>query len=158
MTTNELKAVPQNAMVALARWWDRAAGAGDRGEAARAISRSDLPRDEPRQSAGTNFSGCSRSAEVLGNCQKTDWQVHAYCLMNNHFHGVLETPLANLVRGMRWVWLGDEERRAMRRQASASCSSSRKENMPICGTDPFDGHELLHATIRALFAPCKPTK
>ena len=25
-------------------------------------------------------------------CQKTDWQVHAYCLMRNHFHMVLETP------------------------------------------------------------------
>jgi putative transposase len=35
-------------------------------------------------------------------CLKTDWQVHAYCLMNNHFHLVLETPDANLVAGMRW--------------------------------------------------------
>ena len=29
-------------------------------------------------------------------CQKTDWQVHAYCLMRNHFHWVVETPNANL--------------------------------------------------------------
>ena len=36
------------------------------------------------------------------SCQKTDWQVHAYCLMRNHFHLVLETPNANLVDGMRW--------------------------------------------------------
>ena len=35
-------------------------------------------------------------------CAKTDWQVHAYCLMNNHFHLVFETPEANLVAGMRW--------------------------------------------------------
>jgi REP element-mobilizing transposase RayT len=35
-------------------------------------------------------------------CQKTAWQVHAYCLMRNHFHLVLETPNANLVEGMRW--------------------------------------------------------
>jgi REP element-mobilizing transposase RayT len=35
-------------------------------------------------------------------CAKTDWQVHAYCLMLNHFHLVLETPTANLVAGMRW--------------------------------------------------------
>ena len=26
-------------------------------------------------------------------CQKTGWQVHAYCLMRNHFHMVLETPM-----------------------------------------------------------------
>jgi len=34
--------------------------------------------------------------------QKTGWQIHAYCLMNNHFHLVLETPNANLVAGMKW--------------------------------------------------------
>ena len=35
-------------------------------------------------------------------CEKTNWQVHAYCLLGNHFHLVLETPRANLVAGMRW--------------------------------------------------------
>jgi putative transposase len=41
--------------------------------------------------------------ETLGQaCAKTDWQVHAYCLMGNHFHLVVETPRANLVAGMRW--------------------------------------------------------
>jgi len=36
-------------------------------------------------------------------CQKTGWQVHAYCLMPNHFHLVVETPQANLVAGMKWL-------------------------------------------------------
>ena len=36
-------------------------------------------------------------------CQKTGWQVHAYCLMRNHYHLVLETPNANLVAGMAWL-------------------------------------------------------
>jgi len=36
-------------------------------------------------------------------CQKTGWQVHAYCLMSNHYHLVLETPIANLVAGMAWL-------------------------------------------------------
>jgi putative transposase len=36
-------------------------------------------------------------------CQKTRWQVHAYCLMRNHFHLVVETPEANLVAGMKWL-------------------------------------------------------
>jgi putative transposase len=31
------------------------------------------------------------------------FQVHAYCLMGNHFHLVVETPEANLVAGMRWL-------------------------------------------------------
>lgn len=41
--------------------------------------------------------------ETLGEaCAQTAWQVHAYCLMANHFHLVLETPHANLVAGMKW--------------------------------------------------------
>jgi len=36
-------------------------------------------------------------------CLKTGYQVHAYCLMTNHFHLVVETPNANLVAGMRWL-------------------------------------------------------
>jgi REP element-mobilizing transposase RayT len=35
-------------------------------------------------------------------CVKADWLVHAYCLMGNHFHLVLETPRGNLVSGMKW--------------------------------------------------------
>src|SRR5260221_5341737 len=42
--------------------------------------------------------------ETLGEtCRKTDWQIHALCLMGNHFHLVVETPRANLVAGMRWL-------------------------------------------------------
>ena len=36
-------------------------------------------------------------------CQKAGWQVHAYCLMRNHYHLVVETPDANLVAGMAWL-------------------------------------------------------
>ncbi len=36
-------------------------------------------------------------------CLKTGWQVHAYCLMGNHFHMVVETPQPNLVAGMKWL-------------------------------------------------------
>ena len=44
-----------------------------------------------------------RFVQTLGEaCVKTDWQLHAWCLMENHFHLVLETPTANLVAGMKW--------------------------------------------------------
>ncbi len=36
-------------------------------------------------------------------CQKTGWQVHAYCLMSNRYHLVVETPEPNLVAGMAWL-------------------------------------------------------
>jgi REP element-mobilizing transposase RayT len=56
-----------------------------------------------------------RFLETLGQaCQKTGWQVHAYCLMPNHFHLVVETPHANLVAGMKW-FLGTYTSRFNRR-------------------------------------------
>jgi len=36
-------------------------------------------------------------------CGKAHWQVHAYCLMPNHFHLVIETPQPTLVAGMKWL-------------------------------------------------------
>lgn len=42
--------------------------------------------------------------QTLGQCcRRTGWQVHALCLMPNHFHLVIETPQANLVEGMKWL-------------------------------------------------------
>lgn len=53
--------------------------------------------------------------ETLGQtCEKCGWQVHAFCLMPNHFHLVVETPRANLVAGMRW-FLGTYTARFNRR-------------------------------------------
>jgi putative transposase len=44
-----------------------------------------------------------RFLETLAEtCVKTAWQVHAWCLMQNHFHLVVETPQPNLVAGMKW--------------------------------------------------------
>jgi len=34
-------------------------------------------------------------------CGRFDWLCHAYCLMSNHYHILLETPAANLSKGMR---------------------------------------------------------
>jgi len=35
-------------------------------------------------------------------CQRNGWRVHAYILMSNHYHLLVETPKGNLVRGMHW--------------------------------------------------------
>jgi putative transposase len=34
-------------------------------------------------------------------CSRFGWLVYAYCLMDNHFHLLVETPVPNLARGMR---------------------------------------------------------
>src|SRR5436309_2735419 len=42
--------------------------------------------------------------ETLGEaCEKTGWEIHAYVLMGNHYHLLVETPEGNLVNGMKWV-------------------------------------------------------
>jgi REP element-mobilizing transposase RayT len=35
-------------------------------------------------------------------CERAGWRVHAFVLMGNHYHLLIETPQANLVAGMRW--------------------------------------------------------
>ena len=40
--------------------------------------------------------------EVIGHVlARFGWRCHAYCLMGNHYHLLIETPEANLTRGMR---------------------------------------------------------
>lgn len=40
--------------------------------------------------------------ELLGAvCDRHRWRVHAYCLMGNHYHLVIETPEPTLSKGMR---------------------------------------------------------
>ncbi len=36
-------------------------------------------------------------------CAKTGWIAHAYVLMNNHFHLVIETPRPNFIPGIKWL-------------------------------------------------------
>jgi len=67
-------------------------------------------------------------------CEKTDWQVHAYCLMHNHFHLVIETPKANLADGMKWV-LGTYTARFNRRhRLSGHLFSGRYKSLLVANS------------------------
>ena len=67
-------------------------------------------------------------------CQKTDWQVHAYCLLRNHFHLVVETPNANLSEGMHWL-LGTYTGRLNRRhQQTGQVFSGRYKALVVDGS------------------------
>jgi REP element-mobilizing transposase RayT len=47
---------------------------------------------------------CEMFVDTLGEaCGRCGWRVHAFVLMGNHYHLLLETPYANLVDGMRWL-------------------------------------------------------
>jgi len=73
--------------------------------------------------------------QTLGEaCEKTGWQVHAYCLMDNHFHAVVETPQPNLVDGMKWL-LGTYTSRFNRRhRVVGHLFSGRYKALPVDGS------------------------
>ncbi len=77
----------------------------------------------------------NRFLETLGQtCEKTGWQVHAYCLMSNHFHLVVETPQPNLVAGMKWL-LGTYTSRFNRRhRESGHVFSGRYKSLLVDGS------------------------
>ena len=61
-----------------------------------------MNRGDQRESIFHDDDDRQRFIETLGEaCGKTGWQVHAYCLMPNHFHLVVETPQPNWVAGMK---------------------------------------------------------
>jgi REP element-mobilizing transposase RayT len=76
-----------------------------------------------------------RFLETLGEaCAKTDWLVHAWCLMSNHFHLVVETPQPNLVAGMKW-FLGTYTSRFNRRhRLSGHLFSGRYKALVVDGS------------------------
>lgn len=69
-------------------------------------------------------------------CAKTGWEVHAYCLLPDHFHCVIETPQPNLVAGMKW-WLGTYTNRFNRRhRQNGHVFAGRYKALPVAP----DGH------------------
>ncbi len=66
----------------------------------------------------------------MKTCHKTEWQVHAYCLMSNHFHPVVATPLPNLDLGMTWLLEANgipKDSQVGRRQFAALTGNRRAE-------------------------------
>jgi REP element-mobilizing transposase RayT len=75
-----------------------------------------MSRGDRREAIVLDDKDRSEFMRTLGQtCQKTGWQVHAYCLMTNHFHLVVETPQPNLALGMKWL-LGTYTQRFNRRR------------------------------------------
>ncbi len=71
---------------------------------------------------------------VAEACVKADFLVHAYCLMSNHFHLVIETPNANLVAGMRWLLSSYTLRLNHRRKLTGHVFSGRYKAIVVDGS------------------------
>ncbi len=67
---------------------------------------------------------------------KCGWEVHAWCLMGNHFHLVVETPQGNLVAGMKWL-LGTYTLRFNRRhRVQGHLFGGRYKALPVDDAEP----------------------
>ena len=71
-------------------------------------------------------------------CQQTGWFIHAYVLMSNHYHLLLETPEPNLVSGMKWFQGAYTQRFNAMFKRRGHLYQGRYKAIPI-GTDPKDG-------------------
>ena len=67
-------------------------------------------------------------------CEKTDWAIHAWCLMRNHFHLVVETPRANLVPGMKWLLGTYTQRFNSRHKQRGHLFAGRYRALPVEGS------------------------
>lgn len=64
-------------------------------------------------------------------CGRCGWRVHAWVLMNNHFHLLLETPEPNLVAGMKWVMGVFSQGWNRRRKRRGHVFQGRYKSVPV---------------------------
>jgi REP element-mobilizing transposase RayT len=76
--------------------------------------------------------------KTLGEvCQRAGWRVHAYCLMGNHFHLVVETPQPTLVAGMKWFLGTYTQRFNARHRMRGHLFSGRYKSLIVDGSENF---------------------
>jgi putative transposase len=64
-------------------------------------------------------------------CAKTGWQIHAYVLMRNHYHLLMETPKPNLVAGMKWLQGTFTRRHHVRHRRHGHLFQGRYRAVPV---------------------------
>ncbi len=78
-------------------------------------------------------------ATLAETVSKTGWRIHAYVLMGNHYHLVIETPEPNLVRGMTWFQTTYTARYNARHRSTGHLFAGRYKAILV---DPEDGRYL----------------
>ena len=68
-------------------------------------------------------------------CASHGWRIHAWVLMGNHFHLLLETPQANLTTGMQWLLGAFSQGWNRARLRRGHVFQGRYKSVPVTGTD-----------------------
>ena len=73
-----------------------------------------------------------RFLDTLGEIsERNGWLIHAFVLMNNHYHLLLETPEPNLVDGMRWFQSTYTQRYNARHREWGHLFQGRYKALPV---------------------------
>lgn len=70
-------------------------------------------------------------------CEKTGWRVHAWVLMDNHYHLFIQTPEANLVEGMKWFQNTVTRRFNVRHREWGRLFGDRYKAVVVDGESPY---------------------
>ncbi len=73
--------------------------------------------------------------------EQTGWRIHAYVLMSNHYHLLMETPEPNLVAGMKWFQGSYTQRFNAMFAQRGHLFQGRYKAIPV-QTDPRHGGEV----------------
>ena len=73
-------------------------------------------------------------------CESHGWRVHAWVLMGNHLHLLLETPEANLSSGMRVLLGAFSQAWNSRYQRRGHVFQGRSKAVPVAGESAADAH------------------
>ena len=68
-------------------------------------------------------------------CESHGWRIHAWVLMGNHFHLLLETPQPNLVSGMKWLLSAYSQGWNRARQRRGHVFQGRYKAVPVNASD-----------------------
>ncbi|WP_395753842.1 transposase [Prosthecobacter sp.] len=76
-------------------------------------------------------------------CEMTGWRVHAWVLMDNHYHLFIETPEPNLVAGMAWLQNTLTRRYNVRHSKWGRLFGDRYKAVLVQGDDPYHYQTLM---------------
>ncbi|WP_395738710.1 transposase [Prosthecobacter sp.] len=76
-------------------------------------------------------------------CEMTGWRVHAWVLMDNHYHLFIQTPEPNLVAGMSWLQNTLTRRYNVRHRQWGRLFGDRYKSVVVEGDDSYHYQTLL---------------
>lgn len=99
-------------------------------------------------------------ATLAAAVEKTGWELHAFCLLPDHFHLVLETPQPNVVQGMKWFLSTYTNRFNRRHQTRGHVFAGRYRAVPLAPDGPYFAdacdHVHLNPARSGLVEPSRP--